>query len=782
MMGLLIWGAPQWAAPTVAMAVMAAALVIWSYRRAPASLPLRFLAGLLKMLGFAGLAWCLVEPLYSGVRPRPKANLFVVLADDSQSMNVRDRSIEASRGQEIREQLRGLKPWHVRLEQDFDVRRYQFSDRLEAIEGFDALQGTGNASRLGQALATIGQRFDDRPLAGVLLFTDGNATDSLASVDWTKLGPVFPVISAAGPAANDICLQRVTASQTNFEASPVTVRAEVVSHGYHGKQLIAQLVDQSGSVVETMEASGLENGKRMEFRFQVRPDYHGVGFYQVRIAEKGLENQLQSNVPSEEATSVNNVRTVAVDRGGGPYRVLYVAGRPNWEYKFLRRALMEDTEVELVALLRMAKKQPKFQFRKWDQDNRNRLYKGFDRKDEDQAEQYHEPVLLRMGTLDEFELRDGFPSTADQLFRYDGLILDDLDSKFFTPDQRALIHRFVDHRGGGFLMLGGQESFQKGKYQDTAIGELLPVYLRSETAAQPTQGHRLELTRDGWLQPWARLRITRELEQTRLAGMPSFRTINRASAIKPGATQLLEAVDSSGHRVPALVTQRFGRGRSAALLIGDYWRWDLGRPKPASRDLGRAWRQTIRWLVGEVPRRVELEARHDSTRQSQTVELRVRLADEEFRPLNNANLELTVTDPEGQEIVLSTSNSEQESGLYTARYWPSLTGAYRARVVAYAPDESELGTCEVGWVSEPAADEFLRLDINRRQLETIARETGGEVIPLDELGPFVSSLPSRKTPITERWVFPLWHQWWILCLAITCLCGEWGLRRWKGLP
>src|SRR5256885_11023024 len=38
----------------------------------------------------------------------------------------------------------------------------------------------------------------------------------------------------------------------------------------------------------------------------------------------------------------NNSTVLAVDRGHGPYRILYVAGRPNWEFKFLNRAAQED--------------------------------------------------------------------------------------------------------------------------------------------------------------------------------------------------------------------------------------------------------------------------------------------------------------------------------------------------------------------------------------------------------------------------------------------------------
>ena len=64
-----------------------------------------------------------------------------------------------------------------------------------------------------------------------------------------------------------------------------------------------------------------------------------------------------------EQTLANNSRLVVVDQGGGPYRVLYVSGRPNWEFKFLRRAIDEDKEVELIGLVRIARRQPKFDFR-----------------------------------------------------------------------------------------------------------------------------------------------------------------------------------------------------------------------------------------------------------------------------------------------------------------------------------------------------------------------------------------------------------------------------------
>ena len=87
-----------------------------------------------------------------------------------------------------------------------------------------------------------------------------------------------------------------------------------------------------------------------------------------------------------------------------------------------------------------------------------------------------------------------------------------------------------------------------------------------------------------------------------------------------------------------------------------------------------------------------------------------------------------------------------------------------------------------GWVAEPDAEEFRVLSPNVALLERMADQSGGELVPADGLDQFVGSLSRRKVPIVEPWVYPLWHQWTVFAFAIACLVGEWGLRRWRGLP
>jgi hypothetical protein len=485
---------------------------------------------------------------------------------------------------------------------------------------------------------------------------------------------------------------------------------------------------------------------------------------------------------TSEQTLANNSRLVVVDQGGGPYRVLYVSGRPDWEFKFLNRAIAGDDQVELVGLIRIARRQPKFDFQAARDGSRSALFKGFEHPDPDTAERADQPVLVRLGVEPGgAELRDGFPKAVDELYRYHAVVLDDLEAGFFTPDQLALLRTFVSQRGGGLLMLGGPDSFAEGKYDRTPVGELLPVYLDRPAAAPGDGVYRLVLTREGWLQPWVRLRKTEDEEQKRLAAMPAFETLSRGGGIKPGAVVLSEVSDSSGNRAPALVAQQFGKGRAAALLIGGLWHWGLRRADPQENDFDRSWRQTVRWLVADVPARVDLSARPKADATAPAVELRVHVRDAEYRPLDNAKVVVRTTLPNGETLALEAEPDGREAGTYAATYVTKQPGAYRFLAQATGPDGAPAGEREAGWAAQPAADEFARLQPDRAFLETIASQTKGEMVHGDNLSGFVASLSARDAPITEPWISPLWHQPLYFLVAIACLVAEWGLRRVHGL-
>lgn len=783
----MVLGARDWLWRTVPLAVLALAVLAWSYGRSGASGWVRLVAALLKTAAVAALAVCLVEPLFSGTRPRPQSNLFLIAADNSRSLEIHDRNHRRTRGEEVKALLAEQTRWLTRLSQDFDVRRYAFDARLAPLKDFSALDFSGDSTALTTSLASLAERFEGRPIAGVLLFTDGNATDAGEKLDLKRLPPIYPVVAGADDELPDVSLARVSVTQTNFETAPVTLTAEIQCQGVGDRQLKLRVLDEEGRTIEERTANRPADGQALVERFQLKPEKPGVSFYSVRAGLSGEEKYDERPEKSAEATLVNNRRLATVDRGGGPYRVLYVSGRPNWEFKFIRRALQEDDEVNLVGLVRIAKKEPKFTFRGRAGERTNPLYRGFGNQADEEAEQYDEPVLLRLGTQDKDELKGGFPKGAEELFKYHAIVLDDVEASFFTHEQMSLVQQFVSQRGGGFLMLGGQNSFASGGYQRTPIGELLPAYLERAATGGEGAAYKLLLTREGWLQPWVRMRTTEQEERQRLAEMPPFKTLSPIQAIKPGATVLAQVQSEEGAARPALVVQPFGRGRAAALAIGDFWRWNMLRKgvedekAPPESDLEKAWRQMVRWLVADVPQRVEVETGRSGDPTS-PVEITVRVRDEMYEPLDNASVAVSIATPDGRHIELTAEPSDRAAGEYRTSFASRAPGAYRAQVAAKAEDASEIGRRETGWTVETATDELRTLRPNRTLLERIAKASGGEMIASDALDDFVAGLSNRKVPVVEAWTYPLWHQGSMFLFAVGCLVGEWGLRRWKGLP
>jgi uncharacterized membrane protein len=780
----LIWGSPEWMFAAFGLLAVIVAALLWSYARSSVSPAIRASCAFLKGLGLTALVLSLIEPLLTGTRPRRGANAFAIVADNSQSLLIRDEGEDRTRGERLRTLLDPESPWQIRLGQDFDVRRYLFDTHLRAVEHFDDLRFDGTGSALTTSLGALARRFHGLPLAGVLLLTDGNRTD-FGEIDVESLPPIYPVVPFSGGVVRDVSVGNVTVSQTNFEAAPVVVRADVTAIGFKNEPIVAALIDEQGQEIERQQATATDDGQPLYFRFQFRPVRSGITFYTIRAfaasdeAASGLNGDAAQSV---EQTLANNERLLVVDQGGGPYRVLYVGGRPNWDFKFLRRAIDEDDQLRLIGLLRIARKQPKFDFQSKYSRSTSPLYQGFDLSDPETAESADEPVLIRLGTEDEAELRDGFPKTADDLYRYHAIILDDVEATFFTPDQLALLRNFVSVRGGGLLMMGGPDSLADGKYDRTPVAELLPIYLNRTGPVANGEEYRLVLTREGWLQPWIRTRKTEDDERRRLAAMPTFQSLSREGSVKPGAAVLAEVRDRLGETAPALVAQRFGKGQSAALMIGDWWRWQMRRRDPAEDDFDRAWRQTVRWLVADVPRRVEIDLRLDDGATAPALRLTVRVRDPEYRPLDNANVVIKVTVPGGDELTLDAEPAGREPGAYAATYVTRDPGAYRFTATATAADGSSVGRAEAGWAAQPAADEFARLEPDREYLASLAAATGGEVIAPHRLEAFVASLESRDAPITEPWTSPLWHHPLYFLLAIVCLTAEWGLRRLNGLP
>ncbi|MFV1994670.1 MAG: hypothetical protein ACC661_04475, partial [Verrucomicrobiales bacterium] len=318
--------------------------------------------------------------------------------------------------------------------------------------------------------------------------------------------------------------------------------------------------------------------------------------------------------------------------------------------------------------------------------------------------------------------------------------------------------------------------FRGGGYENTPLARVLPVYLDRVGSAGFSGGWRWELTREGWLEPWLRLRDAELEEGDRLESMPDFLVHNRIRAIKPGASVLAQLRDAGGNSSPAVVAHRYGEGRAMVLLVGDLWRWGMRGPTHHA-DLDRAWRQTLRWLLADVPEAVELRVEQSHKGGGRLVDLEVRVRDESFFPEDDAIVSLVVTDAVGGRTELDAEPSLEVGGLFTARYSATAQGIHRVRTEVRDEAGASLGGAESGWALDMGPREFRKLEPDGNLMNELARISGGEVVNVGDLPALARSLPERGAPAMEMRSRPLWHSPWFLLAVLLFFGVEWVLRR-----
>jgi len=124
-------------------------------------------------------------------------------------------------------------------------------------------------------------------LSGVLLLTDGNATDLPdGHLDVPGMPPVYPVVIGKDDAIKDVALQKVAVSQTAFEDAPVTIQADVASDGYSSQPIVVQLLDATGKKVDEKMSRAASDGQATAFRFELKPEKPGLSFYRVHCRSR----------------------------------------------------------------------------------------------------------------------------------------------------------------------------------------------------------------------------------------------------------------------------------------------------------------------------------------------------------------------------------------------------------------------------------------------------------------------------------------------------------------
>ena len=400
-----------------------------------------------------------------------------------------------------------------------------------------------------------------------------------------------------------------------------------------------------------------------------------VACVRLEVSESG-PRLLHFRVPIQDGERVarNNVREVLVDVVDESEKVLYFEGEPRWEVKFVRRAVSDDENLQVVVLQRTA-----------------------------------ESKFLRLDVDDAEELAAGFPKTREELFRYRALILGSVEASFFTHDQLNLIADFVSQRGGGLLLLGGRNFFREGGYEGTPVAEALPVFLDDELSDGRPFFSELFVspTRTGLTHPATQLGGDSGEEIKALwESLPAVSSLNPITRLKPGATGLLTGGSETDRTTQVVLAyHRYGRGKVIVLPIQDSWIWQMHAEVDLEDQTHEIfWRQLIRWLADGVPHRVGAQGEREVVEPGQSVG--------------------TVRSPGGDSIVVPLDWAVDRDGHYNADFTTSEPGLYEISVQATRGTET-LGTAVTYVHAAPSDDEYFDASMRGTTFVASPKRRGG---------------------------------------------------------
>ena len=703
-----------------------------------------------------GLVWMLQSLLLSTLllllwRPAitvaelvPQQNVIAVVLDDSRSMAIADSGADGrhTRAETAKQALEdGVL---AALKQKFQVRLYRLDSHVAPMGSLAELQATAAATHISGGLKQLATDTLDLPIGAVVLLSDGseNAAADLSRETIealrTRRLPVHTVGFGNTQATHDIELDSVLVDARAMADARVPATVTFTQTGYAGKKALLTVRDGNTTLGSREVLLGDDGAAQSEIIF-FGPGSAGVKSVRFSLGPLAGETNLNNN-------GVDRLVAVTADKR----RILYVEGEPRWEYKFIRRAEDDDKVVQVASMLRTTE---------------NKIY--------------------RQGITDPKELENGFPLRPEDLFAYQGIIVGSVEAGYFSPVQQELLREFVDRRGGGLLFLGGRFSLADGGWGASSLLDLLPTILPRGGNTFRRDPANAQLTAAGAESSIMRLVDDPALNADRWKKLTYLMDYQDAGTLKPGATALAQ-MNAHGRTLPLLVTQNYGRGRTAIMATSGTWRWQMAQPlgDPA-HDL--FWQQLLRWLVLESPGPVTASAPGQTLWDDGRIELTATARDAQYLPALDAKVTAHFIGPAGISALVDMSPVADTPGMFHATWTADKPGAYLAEVTAERASAKNhgmtetLGTDTLPFQRIDGAAENFHTTQDRELLQKLASATGGRYWKPEELKRLPNEISYSDAGVSVRDVKELWNMPVVFFWLLMLIAAQWLLRRKWGV-
>lgn len=767
------WARPLSTPLMIAVFVAVVLLCIYLYRR-PWGLPLwlRISLGAARLLALALVVASLFEPTAVVTETHTQARTLPVLIDVSESMSMQDQRkntqdiadaaaalgmlteeplkpdelvmrLDADQRQAIQtasrlDLARGIlrhpaAPVLKELGESLDISYHSFGRSTHILSDADlkSLAANEPATAIAASLEAVAKAGATAP-AGIVLLTDGieNTSSKRIEAVLQDLGargiPVFPVpIGLEEP--DDVSIRNIVMQEVAFSGDSVPVQVQVLSKGYEKR----------------MARLSIKLNDRQVFQRQIRLK-GGLQFedveFNVDLYEKGAARIAVVIEPFEDEISVANNRVERSIRVvNEKVNVLYIEGNNRWEFRYLSAILKRDPRLSTTFISSSAG-----------------------------------PEFARNSP----EYIERFPSKREEAFKYDLVILGDVDAAFFTAEELGLLEELIRDRGASLLVLCGP-MHTPSSYPGTPVETLLPVRFDADGEWEMISESVYPV-----LTPEGRSSMVMLLENdpdendriwSRVAPLDHLPPL---LGVKPGATVLATLSDaaSGSQGYPLVAWHRYGTGKCMSMASDRLWRL---RFKTGDRYHWRVWSQSIQFLtlsrlMGEH-KRIRLETDRTLYQDGEQVRLYAHVLDEDFEPVIQPTFEISVNGADGNALrePVSLQPDRTSPGLYEGYFTAPVAGRYRLEANEEDKEISNTTEFQVAAVNRELSDTNMR----RAGLQRIAQLTGGSLLAPEEMAKLGSLLDAKPITTTVRSERPLWDSWLVAALLIGLLGGEWILRR-----
>ena len=685
------------------------------------------------------------QPAITVAELKPQQNIIAVLVDDSRSMAISEGGV-TRQAQAVKALENGVL---ASLNRSFQTRLYRVDAVAARIDRLTDLEPRAPSTRIGDSLRQLSEETSDLPIGAIVLLSDG--ADNAGGIDPEAISalrarhiPVHTVGFGLERAEHDVELDDAVVAPRALADSRLAARITLHQRGYAGAGVSLTVRDVSTNQAKVLASRTIRLGS--DGNLQTETLLFNIGSAGARTLQIAA-----APLPGEQNLA-NNILTRVVNVGSSPRRILYVEGEPRWEYKFIRQAEEDDRMVQIVSM---------------DRTSQNKIY--------------------RQGIADPKELADGFPSRPEELFVYQGLIIGSVEAGYFTPGQQELIREFVDRRGGGLLLLGGQFALADGGWKASSLTDLLPTTLPTEAGtfhreADPKNGishTTAELAAAGVDSIITRLVDDPAANAARWKTLPYLMDYQDPGTPKPGAAVLANMITPEGRTLPLLTTESFGRGRTAIMATGGSWRWQMSSPLgDTAHDL--FWQQLLRWLVSDTPGHVAASVPAQMLLDNGSVMLSAEVRDPQYNPAPDARVEAHILGPSGVSALVEMTPVPDNPGRFEGTWSAPRAGAYLTEVTAERAGQ-ELGRDVLSFQRMDGVAESFHTEQNRDLLERLATQTGGQYWKPSDLGRLANRIPFSEAGVTMRETKDLWDLPLVLLVLLLLRFSEWWLRRKWGI-